>query len=119
MDNEPGFNPENSEFTEKKEVNFSSAESFDQLYDMIRAAGSVVGSRQIYEAEFLIDAIEKVRRGELTFDYITNTGNLRNTVWRLMQEGGGHMLPDKSTGEPRYRVIGLMSEGEFKVLKDK
>ncbi len=74
------------EYKSPEEYNFNEAGSFDELYELIRKTGVVHGSVTDYQAEDLIEIIENVRKNEPGFDLdeITRTGDLRQTVIKLM-----------------------------------
>lgn len=61
------------------------AVDFDQLYESLDEIGGLRGSSEYFTSWELRTIIDKVRRGELSPSYVTGGGNLRDTVWKLMQ----------------------------------
>lgn len=61
------------------------AVDFDQLYKSLDEIGGLQGSSEYFVSWELRTIIDKVRRGELSPSYVTGGGNLRDTVWKLMQ----------------------------------
>lgn len=72
--------------------------SFEDLEEKIKKIGTVSGSRQEFQPDFLINIISKVRNYESGFgiERITSEGGLRDKVWELMQNelGEGLSLQD-------------------------
>lgn len=90
----------NNRFSESKKMDESDktslikeCQTFDQLYDVLEKIGSVEGSKSNYEPHELINIIDKVRKGELTLEYITRTYGLREAV--------GNLLLDNETPSPK------------------
>lgn len=61
-----------------------SVSDFDSLYEVLRSIGTVRGQVKDYTAERLIEKIEGVRAGTMTFIDITRTYGLRDKVVGLM-----------------------------------
>ncbi|MDD5342552.1 MAG: hypothetical protein PHI73_04450 [Patescibacteria group bacterium] len=70
---------------EREGGGIETATSFDELYVAIRAQGKIVGSREEYEPEEIIDLIEGVRLGGIRLNYVTRSNGIRDAVRRLLQ----------------------------------
>ncbi len=65
---------------------YSTANSFTELFDIIEQSGEEIGSQKVYSAEELIDTIKKVQNGEMGLEYVTSTNGLRNAVEKLLEK---------------------------------
>lgn len=68
----------------KLEKSIIEADSFDDLIKVIEASRGIQGEQKFFDMAELKDKIDKVRKGELSTDYITRTGGLRQKVEDLM-----------------------------------
>lgn len=75
---------ENQE-TLSPEERIAAADSFEALYEVLRAIGPIQGSREVYEPEHIIDYAERVRGGARgLLDFITRTHDIRAKVEELL-----------------------------------
>jgi len=61
------------------------AETFDQLYNLLTTNWDTLEFKKVDELETVLAAIDRVRKNELGFEYITRTNGLRNKVMELME----------------------------------
>ncbi|KKW17016.1 MAG: hypothetical protein UY56_C0005G0041 [Parcubacteria group bacterium GW2011_GWA1_50_14] len=74
------------EHKEEKDVDFSSAEDWEELFRQIGEKGYIRGSRELFSPEELRDRIDGVRKGIYRSESITRAGNLRETVEKLVEK---------------------------------
>ena len=60
--------------------------NFDDLYVVLRQAGTVVGSNGVFSSDTLIQLIDDVRAGKREDDVITRSGGLREKVNSLLDD---------------------------------
>lgn len=72
------------------------AQTFDELFEVLRQIGTIQGSSKMYDAEYLIKTIEGLRRGELLHNLrdITGTYGLRGKVDELLSYEKSINLPE-------------------------
>lgn len=72
---------------ESFEVSFTSAQSFDELFEMMRSMGDIKGSAETYPAEDIISIINVIRAGRTDLMIsVTRSFALRETVARLLEK---------------------------------
>ena len=74
------------EHKEEKDVDFSSAEDWEELFRQIGEKGYIRGARALFSPEELRDRIDGVRKGIYRSESITRAGNLRETVEKLVEK---------------------------------
>lgn len=94
MERETGFSPE------QPTPDFSQAQDWFELFDLVKQAGTIHGSKNEFTPEKIIDLITKVCASEISIHNITTTGGLRKKVIDLIIEQGIPPSPDD-----RYRII--------------
>lgn len=62
------------------------SKSFDEVIKIINHRGGIEGSQEYFNNDKLIDIINRVRKGELTTDHITETYGLREKVIELLEK---------------------------------
>tara|TARA_Y100000310_G_scaffold81278_1_gene77881 strand:- start:1333 stop:1602 length:270 start_codon:yes stop_codon:yes gene_type:complete len=62
----------------------AAANTFEALYDALRAVGEIEGSSKTYDAEELIELIRDFQEGNRLINEITRTHGLRNKVSELI-----------------------------------
>lgn len=76
---------------EKDEVNkkekIGQCASFEELFVVLDAIGSIKGSQQEYSVSILKELIERARKNPGYLSQITNTYGLRNKVIELIRAG--------------------------------
>ncbi len=68
----------------EREDLIKSANSFEDLYQVLRQIGDIRGTAKTYTAERLVEKIEMVRKGEATPLDITRTYGIRDKVQELL-----------------------------------
>jgi len=75
---------ESANKTVESKLTIGNSKNFIELYQALEQIGGVQGSKQFYSASQLKDIIERVRKGELNINYVTNTHSLRDKVIDLI-----------------------------------
>lgn len=70
---------------EERNMDIENAESFDALYDAIRALDNIQGTVKSFTPEQLIKVIERVRHGHRPIEYVTRSYGIRAAVERLLE----------------------------------
>lgn len=68
-----------------QQENITAADTFEELYAVIDAMGTVHGSRQEYSAAEIKTYIDHVRSGVRAINYITSTSGIREKVAELLK----------------------------------
>lgn len=64
--------------------NIRKAKSLEDLYMILKVLGGLQGTKIFYTSDELTGQIERVKRGELSSDYITRRAGLRDRVEKLL-----------------------------------
>jgi hypothetical protein len=70
--------------TKLKKEDIDSAQSIEELISKIEASEGLQGSQEYFDKDTLKMIIEKVQSGELSIDYVTRSGGLRQKVFDLI-----------------------------------
>ncbi len=80
------FEHSKNEVAESPEKLIERSGNFEDLYRVLERVCPIRGTQAMYFAEQLINIIDRVRRGELTIDYVTRTHGLREKVASLLHK---------------------------------
>lgn len=75
------------------------AASFEELFDIIRRAGTVRGTSSEHSVGELLSTIEAVRQGHMQLNSVTRSNGYRAAVERLMEAGHAGEEQEKPAAE--------------------
>lgn len=97
--------------TKLQKEDIESASSIDELLSLVDKSEGLQGSQDYFDREQLRRVIEGVRSGELTIDYVTRSGGLRQKVFDLLQIENQVKIPLEETSLDKIRAsLGIMPE---------
>ncbi|MDD4901958.1 MAG: hypothetical protein PHE24_02370 [Patescibacteria group bacterium] len=94
---------------EKGKIDFSQAENFSDLYKLINYNGPVRGSSREYSPDRLQKIIEDVKSKKVGLEMVTQTGNLRQAVTKLLEKE-----PDAEMKTLDERIMGSRSFADLR-----
>lgn len=102
-----------AEYNEKKlkAEDIESSKTIDELLSFVDKTEGLQGSQDYFDREQLRRVIEGVRSGELTIDYVTRSGGLRQKVFDLLQNENQVKIPLEETSLDKIRAsLGIVPE---------
>ena len=89
FDSAPGQDNSGPEkINDKEKIDFMQAQNFPDLYKSIILQGEIKSDNETYMPNDIIEIIEKVRKGDLTLNFITRTNDLRLAVKKILETSG-------------------------------
>ncbi len=112
--------------SEKEEVDFSGAESWEDIYELIDRFGPIEGGLGSYDPAILKSIIKDVSDHKLDIDYVIITGGLRPKVEQLLkqdeerkEEEKKQRIENREQAKVKVDQEYLDKEGKLKILSAK